>query len=295
MKFLKNLLIIFTVILLGGLLFSLINSSSDSGKDDNFFDNIIDELPWGDDTDTEDNVISYIQGFTSDFNSVTLYQKSDVELGFENYGEENASRFLGDFDFVSYDTNNGMLNYYCQVEGNSDMSLYPKMKIRPVNGNKGNISLDDFDVLTVDFDIAYDIDTEGPYADLLSVLFSVWDVEDNQSALVSGKKHQITQTGPGHYTLVYYNTTDIYTMEILVYKDGEYVSTVTEFISPTTSETLVVSCLNIDLPFSEGDTVSVDNVEFRIFDIGYDGPIMDLIANPEMGLKSCKDAVLYEG
>ena len=302
MKFLKNLLIIFTVIILGGLIFSWINGSSDSDKDNNIFDNIIDKLPWGDDTDTEDNVISYTQGFTSDFSGVTLYPLTDKDgnyLGQHRFlvnGEENASRVLGDDAVAQFDTNNGMINYYCAEEGTADMSHYPKIKIKPINGKNGYVFLNDFDVLTVDFDIAYDINTEGLSARYFKTFLSVWDFEDNQSAMRDvSMYHSITSTGPGHYTLVLHGTTDVTTMEVQIYKDGEYVSTVTDFINDTASDTLVVSCLNIDLPFSEGDMVSVDNVEFRIFDIGYDGPITDLIANPEAGLKSCKDAVLYEG
>ena len=241
-------------------------------------------------------VKSYTQGFTSDFSGATLYNQSDIELRMNVNGGRNVSRLLGDFDIVSYDTNNGMLNYYCQVEGSYDMSPYPKMKIKPLSGDKGYIPLNDFKVLTADFDIAYDIDTEGSSARFLRVFLNTWDIETNQTVISSSEKyHSITSTGPGHYTLVYYNTGDVSTMKVLIYKDGEHVGAVTDFINSSTLDTLVVSCLNIELPFSEGDTVSVDNVEFRIFDNYYDGSVMELIANPEAGLKSCKDAVLYEG
>ena len=58
---------------------------------------------------------------------------------------------------------------------------------------------------------------------------------------------------------------------------------------------LYVSCLNLELTRNQGDTVSVDNVEFHYFDNNYTGPIMDVVVDPNVNLATCKDSVLYGG
>ena len=347
MKLLKSILIIFAAVLVIGLLFSIINKTSnrDAAKDKCFSDTdngdnkkpdgeVIlpdtddtdndngDETPDSGNTDTPDsgntdsgntdgdnsgsdpdtpviNVIGGEQGFTTDFSDMSIYA-----VGSDKYKLQNSEGLIYSTElyvqdgYGEYTVENDRLNYFC-TEMCAD-SIYPKMKLKPFSGNE-RLYLSDFKVLTVDFDIIYSIDTASDYstANEFKALFNTRSsasgstVTDNSFYF----KFSTASYEPGHYTFVYHDTGDLNTMKIFVYKDGILCASISNFITATeyNANDFYVACLNLELTRTTGDKVAVDNVEYHYFAEDYSGAIMDLVENPDVNLKTCKDSVLYGG
>lgn len=284
---LKNILAVLVAFLLAGFLISFFYSFIEENKSESTKDVVIKE-------EVTPNVIGGTQGFTTDFSNLIVKDFSSHQ---KRFYDESLDGYLNSQLFVEegygeVDIVDGKLLYAC-TQSNSTKT-YPKIKLKPTDSN---LLLADFKVLTVDFDIDYWIDVELEYKPALRALFNTRSYETGGTVCSSNDYYVFDDSGKGHYTFVYYDTGDFSTMKIFVYNDGVLVKTVSDFIYDVEYDeyNLYVACLNLELTRNEGDTVYLDNVEFHWFEDDYTGAIMELVENPDVYLKTCKDSVLYEG
>lgn len=292
----KNIIAVLLAILLIGALFALIGiKEEDSDKTPDASDN--DSLQDSQNPSVPaPNVIGGFQGFTTDFSNMSIVEVSaDQKKMLNKYGTVLPSQLFAQEGYGTITVDEGNLAYECTASGCD--STYPKFKLKPLKEDPARIYLYQFKVLTVDFDIEYEIDPTTEYASAFCALFNTRSDSIDSTVCSNSDYYRFDNSGKGHYTFVYYDTGDISTMKIFIYKDGTLVKTVSDFIYNTDYDAhdLYVSCLNIELTRNKGDCVCVDNIEFHYFDEKYQGPIMDLVKNPDVNLKTCKDSVLYGG
>lgn len=242
------------------------------------------------------NVIGGTQGFTTDFSDLTVVTHSTDQHRLRNtYMDILPSQLFVQDGYGTVKVEDGALTYECTQ---SDSSVtYPKLKLKPLTHSGGKLYLSEFNILTVDFDIEYDVDPDSGYANAFCALFNTRSDTTEGTITSNSNYHRFDGSGKGHYTFVYYDTGNLLTMKIFVYKDGILVDTVSNFlyVSEYDENDFYVSCLNLELTRNAGDTVRIDNLEFHYFDDAYLGPIRDLVKNPDVNLKTCKDSVLYGG
>lgn len=314
MKILKTIIIILVIILVCGFSFTLIKGipqknedkdktpssditdsgntdvdNTDKDEDDKPPEN--EEPPQEDVPPSEEEPYVFLgkEGFKSDFNSETM---SVVVSGNNRYQLEDGviypTQIYCEEGYGEITLDGGRLNYICTQS--ASLNTYPSFKLKPLEFDTGKIRLAEFEVLTADFDIEFDVDKESEYYVSYRALFNVRS--DTTGSTVCSQSDYYYFDGSGHYTFIFVNTGNLDTMRIFIYKDGIYKTAVSDFIYDTEylPYDLYVSCLNIGLPRTAGDTVSVDNVAFYYFDNGYDGELTDLLSNPDVDLSTLKDA-----
>ena len=312
MKILKTIIIILVVILVCGFSFSLVGRKTDSkdkAPSSDITDTGYDTIHDGGNTDSgntdkgEENeppteeetphVFVGKEGFKNDFDSKTM-----ILIDLNEYSHQLKDGIIYPSEF-SYENgygemtlDNGKLNYACIMSGSNNVG--PNFKLKPLESGNGRIYLSDFRILTVDFDIDYDVDTDSPYSNIFGAFLNVRSDSSNSSVCSVDDYYRFE--GSGHYTFVFLNTGDLNTMKICIYKDGVYQTSVSDFIYNTeyNPNDLYVSCLNLLLPRTEGDTVSVDNVAFYYFDNDYDGELKNLLDNPRVDLATVRDVKGYK-
>ena len=296
-NFFRSLFSLLIAILLLGAVFNFVDSYEEKNKEPEINDSTEggDENTPGNSTDIEPNVIGGVQGFTTDFSGLTLTRHATDEYRLVNANTTTypSQLFLQDGTGV-LSTDNGALSYECTESGAS--STYPKFKIKPLSYSS-KLYLSQFRVLTVDFDIEYKIDYESQYSYAFCALFNTRSMETDGTVCSNNDYYRFDESGKGHYTFIYYDTGSLDDMKIFVYKDGVLVDTIENFIhnAEYDADDLYVACLNLELTRNEGDKISIDNIEFHYFDESYTGPIIDLVENPDVNLRNCKDSVLYGG
>lgn len=290
---LKNIAIVLIVVLLIGSSATLLKDIAHINQKDN--ENIYYN-------DQKEKLIGGTKGFCTDFsgnmrlrmdgaNCVKLNTVSD-----DNIYHEYPSPLIYESSHAELKVNNEELEYFCFLSGyDSDC---PKLKFKPLESNE-KLYLNEFKVLTVDFDLWYSV-SNVEYSNKFKALFNIRSEASDSSVTDINCYYNFVSSvnnssGRGHYTFVLNNTGDEY-MEITVYKDGVLVYAISDFLTADyDASDFYVSCLNLELPMDAGDEVGVDNVQFYIFDNDYDGAIIDLVENPDVNLKYCKDSVLYCG
>ena len=302
----KSVISILLALLLLGAMFALIDARIDDDKEDEIEEDegtgllpdggdVGGDLGGGDEVIPTPNVIGGTWGFITDFSDVTVVQRNSDEYRFEHkYLYNLPTQLFVEEGMGTISVKDEALVYECTESGAN--VTYPKFKLKPLNYS-ARLYLSMFKVLTVDFDIEYEIDFDSQYASGFCALFNTRSQSTESTVCKNDDYYRFDNSGKGHYTFVYYDTGAVSDIKIFIYKDGVLVETVERFIYDTEYDAndLYVSCLNLELTRNAGDKVKVDNLEFHYFEDGYTGAIMDLIENPDVNLSTCKDSVLYGG
>ena len=307
MKFLKKIFVILAVILLGGWVFSFVENGSFDNLKDNIFIGNNNETPDngnpdsgnndneapdnGDGAIEDDYVFLGTEGTVADFSASRLVNSGDC-----SYLLYDSDRSVGE---VYYDDScseitfaDGKLNFVCTQ---SYSNITPNLRFEPLKNFGGSIRSSDFSVLTVDFDIEYDVDFDS-LSNSPSRFRAFFNFSDSIGTINSGESFSLFFEEIGHYTFVFLNTGDPVTMKLLVYLDGQFYVGFDGLLGVNNYDPkkFYLSWFNIYLPLAEGDTVSVDNVAFYYFDNDYDGELKNLLNNPRVNLSTVRDAKGYQ-
>ena len=257
MKIIKALFGFFIILVIIGFMMSLFKSDTEPGQGNGgtLTDNT---------QSTTDNKIA----FNTDFSAMRIQLKDGkYKLNDDILGESKSEIFYSD-RYAIVEIKKEELHYTCTKSGSENI---PSLKLAPVFGTE-KLYLSEFCVVTVDFDIgSYHTPSEYSGYKYCGMKLDVRSESEEVSICADDAGYYSYLFNNGHYTLMYFNTEDLKTSRIFVFKDGCYEYMFNYYFDDTeyNGEDLYLSSLEIALPREDGDFVWVDNVDFRIYGKSY--------------------------